>query len=221
MFFPGTYHAKIAIVDPELIIASPADLTLGGIADIFCACTATTDWELTHEKTGEKISPKGIQFYKNMVESLMQQTDQFIPFTEQSVKKVYETFLHALSLCGASFSDRPVEGAEHFLSYCIEEVAQHPFIHGEIIALTILIVLRLQGDRRKVPVEAAQGFFDALRIKYHISEQNLSREILQEAIMKMPHFLLDRHLPYCIFNEPGIFDNENSMDLLLNWIENL
>ena len=47
----------------------------------------------------------------------MQQTDQFIPFTEQSVKKVYETFLHALSLCRVLFSDRPVEGAEHFLSY--------------------------------------------------------------------------------------------------------
>ena len=35
LFFPGTYHAKIAIVDPELTYAFLPDLTLGGNADIF------------------------------------------------------------------------------------------------------------------------------------------------------------------------------------------
>jgi len=218
LFFPGARHATATIVDPDFILKAPITLTLGGLADILASCSAITDWEIAEEKTGEKVSRRGIVAFKNLIEKILDQQDIYKQGTPDSINLVYETFLEALALCGASFSGRPVEGSEHFLFYLAEETCQKRFVHGEIIPLMTLVALYLQDARAFIKPERLREFFDGLDLKYSPSYLGIGRDEMDRILANASKFTTMRKLEYTILNDdPGIRKGTVNPDLL-DWL---
>ena len=218
LHFPGTKHATTTIVDPDFILKAPISLSLGGLADILASCSALTDWEIAGEKVGEKVSLHGIAAFKTLIEKVLSQIETYKKGTADSINLIYETFLEALSLCGASFSGRPVEGSEHFLFYLAEETCQKRFVHGEIIALMTLVSLQLQGARAIITPDRLRNFFDGLSMKYAPSDLDIDRDEMNKILSNASRFTMERKLEYTILNaDAKISKGEVDLDLL-DWI---
>ena len=215
LFFPGTKHATTTIVDPTFIAKAPPSLTLGGIADILAACSAITDWKISGEKTGEKVSSRGVEAFKVLVEKIIGQASAYKQFSRESILLVYETFLEALSLCGASFSGRPVEGSEHFLYYFAEEECRRKFVHGEIIALMTILSLKMQGNRAAIAPERLKAFFKEIGVPCDPRDLSMTRDEMGRILRGITSFVASKH-PYSILNEHDVAADEQLMDWLFS-----
>jgi len=201
LYFPGNKHADTIIVDPSFISRAPPSFTLGGLADILASTSAVGDWLLANEIENEKVSRKGVEAFKGLIDRVISTPDKYSPDSPEFVKNVYGVFLEGLALCGASFSGRPVEGSEHFLFYYIEELVKKPLVHGTIIALTTLECLKLQGSKAIIAPDRLQAFFDTVGIKYLPSDIGIDATLVQRSIAGAREFVTSRHHPYSILNQ--------------------
>lgn len=217
-YFPGTLHANQIIVDPKLIIKAPKSLSLGGLADILCAGSAVTDWELGHIRVEEKISTAGIQRFKEFVTTTINSINKLQPFTEDSIAFIYERFLTGLALCGGSFSGRPVEGGEHFLYYCLDEFHPGKYPHGEIIALNTLIMLKLQQEKAFISPEQMKKFFDTIGIEYKAMLQDQNFANMKDTLMQVKKYVIAKKYPYSILNESIQLDSVADINSILEWL---
>lgn len=218
LHFPGNIHASKTIVDPEFICKAPLSLTLGGLVDILAACTAVTDWVLSHETTGEKISTRGVAEFTAMVNDILSNKAKYTGEPAVVIRAVHDTFLEALALCGASFSGRPVEGSEHFLYYLAEETCNRRFVHGEIIAMMMLVALRLQGSRAMVEPARVKDFVEGVGVKCTPRALNISREELERVLRGAQAFVVDRGHPYSILNGFDAGREPARLEAVLDWL---
>jgi glycerol-1-phosphate dehydrogenase [NAD(P)+] len=218
LHFPGSIHARTTVVDPLFISKAPMALTLGGLVDVLAACTAVTDWVLSHEKTGEKMSKRGVAEFTMLVDNILWNKMKYAGELADVIRAVHDTFLEALALCGASFSGRPVEGSEHFLYYLAEEVCNRRFVHGEIIALMMLVTLRLQGSRAMVEPARVKAFVEGIGVKCTPRELNISREEMQHVLRGAKGFVIERKHPYSILNEFDADREPAKLVELLDWL---
>lgn len=200
LVFPGTIHARRIVVDPPLVASSPAALTLGGVADILCACSALGDWEIAASATGEKVPQDAVDRFAAFVHGILDSPGKLVPFDAAAVARVVDIFLDGLAWCGATFSGRPLEGAEHFLYYCIDEMDGRTFVHGRMIALTTLIALHAQGDRARFDPAVVRAFFDRVGIPVSLAANGLSRADIDAALDRIGSFVRDRGLPRCTWD---------------------
>lgn len=217
-YFPGTFHANLIIIDPKLIIKAPKSLSLGGLADVLCAVSAVTDWELGHERTGEKISIAGVKEFKEFVNFTINSVEKLKPFTEDSIEFIYERFLTALALCGGSFSGRPVEGGEHFLYYCLDEFHPGKYSHGDIIALNSLIMLKLQEEKAFISPDQLKKFFDAVGIQYDSMLQGSEFEKIKDILPRVKRYVIEKKYPYSALNESPLLDSPEAITGLISWL---
>jgi glycerol-1-phosphate dehydrogenase [NAD(P)+] len=218
LHFPGTIHARATIVDPQFISKAPLSLTLGGIVDILAACTAVTDWVISHEKAGEKISARGVDAFTALVRKILASKTAYTGAPADAIRAVHDTFLEALALCGASFSGRPVEGSEHFLYYFAEEICKRRFVHGEIIALMMLVSLHLQGSRAMVEPSEVKAFIENIGIKCSPRELGISRDEMERVLRGAKAFTVDRKHPFSILNVLDLDQAPARLKEVLDWI---
>ncbi|MHA1681949.1 MAG: iron-containing alcohol dehydrogenase, partial [Promethearchaeota archaeon] len=221
LVFPGSKHANKIIIDPELIISAPPRLSLGGLADILCSASAVGDWSIAHEHEGEKISKKGVEAFNDLVKRAIETPERFKPFTKESIRAIFDVFLSGLVLCGASFSGRPVEGSEHHMYYYLDEKSDVPLIHGNIIALTTLISLKLQGGDAMIELEDLQGFFNKTGIQYRLTEIGIGAEKIEDMLNNINAFVNERKLPYTILYDKEKLEDGNFLKEIVSWIKNL
>ena len=139
LLMPANLNPKMVIVDPEYIASAPGNLSINGLIDLMVPITALSDWKLEKEIKGGKYSEKAEIAYTKLNKKILSLSPKFNPFTMESVEIIYDIFMESLALCGAAMSDRPLEGSEHFLYYYIDELDEKKWLHGEIIALNLLI----------------------------------------------------------------------------------
>nr|MDO8083729.1 iron-containing alcohol dehydrogenase [Candidatus Sigynarchaeum springense] len=218
LYFPGNNHATQTIVDPDFISKAPMALTLGGIVDILAACTAVTDWVISHENAGEKISARGIKEFTALVTRILDSKAAFTGAPAAAIRAVHDMFLEALALCGASFSGRPVEGSEHFLYYLAEKTCKRRFVHGEIIGLMMLAASRLQGSRAMVAPARLKEFLAGIGVKYSPRELGMSREEMERVLRGARAFVAERKHPFSILNLIDLDHEPAELNSILDWL---
>jgi glycerol dehydrogenase-like iron-containing ADH family enzyme len=218
LLMAGAFHAHQTIVDPDYILKSPPYMTLAGIADLLCLFSALGDWKIAHQDKGEKISEKAVDEFTKFALSIIAHPELFRENNEQTIRKIYEIFLEALSLCGASLSGRPLEGSEHFLYYCIDELDTRRFIHGNMIAMNILICLRLQGKDALFNPNEIKDFFSKAGIAYNLSANKLTYDDICIALDRIHKFVDDMKLPYSIWNRISNGISEEEKKELVDWL---
>jgi glycerol-1-phosphate dehydrogenase [NAD(P)+] len=218
LHFPGNIHARTTIVDPEFISKAPMALTLGGLVDILAACTAVTDWVISHEQAGEKISARGVEAFTMLVGKILDNNVVYIGEPTAAIRDVHDTFLEALALCGASFSGRPVEGSEHFLYYFAEETCKRLFVHGEVIALMMLVALHLQGSRAMVETSRLKAFFEGIGIRFSPRVLGISRDDMERVLKGARAFVVERKHPFSILNVLDLDQEPAKLKGILDWL---
>lgn len=212
LVFPCEKHANKIIIDPSLIQKAPSYLNVGGIADLLCCASAIHDWKLDNDLHGTKFSKNGFDAFLTFIDDMVSNPELFNPFNQKSIEQVYEIFLKALCLCGASASGRPLEGSEHYMYYYLDEISSEKIIHGAIIALTTLISLILHEN---MPLfKKLKSFFDKVGIRYKPIDLGLSNDTIESMLKKMDDFTKDRNLEFTILNKKKNIDVEKLLSTI-------
>jgi glycerol dehydrogenase-like iron-containing ADH family enzyme len=128
-----------------------------------------------------------------------------------------------VELCDEWGNARPEEGCEHFLAYNLEDITHGHYIHGNLIALNILVVLKLQREKAVFSWSEMKGFFDASGIEYQPSKQGIEKADYLKALSTMKEYVEKEKLFPGLWSTVGVFENtgEYSIDGILDWAYSL
>lgn len=135
------------VIDEKLILSAPPRLNQAGLAEILCSYTALHDWELGHRS--------GLDVDWN--EELKRTTQAELQLLERKASAVGANDGNAildLIYTGARFaphfSARPKArfngGSEHVFAWALEETSKKRLVHGEIVALGVMMMAHVQGQ---------------------------------------------------------------------------
>jgi hypothetical protein len=126
-------------------------------------------------------------------------------------------------LCEAWGNARPEEGGEHFLAYCLEDITRDHYIHGNLIALNVLAVLRLQRERAVFSVEEMKNFFDAAGLAYRPAQQGIARRDYEQALLTAPDFVRRENLFKGLWWRERVFDHTGPLSAqgVADWLYGL
>lgn len=155
----------------------------------------------------------------NKPTSLILNQDMRIENLNDGIKVLVEGQLDEVILCERWGNARPEEGSEHFLAYCLEELTGEHYIHGNLIALNTLVVLKLQRENAVYDFNTIKAFFDKVGVIYCPLRQGIRRKDYKQALETVPEYIKKENLPRCLWSLKDTFDQygECSTDGILDW----
>jgi glycerol-1-phosphate dehydrogenase [NAD(P)+] len=128
------------IVDLEIIRKSPNILLLAGVADLISNLSATQDWSLAHDKTGESINEIAFMLAKESVCSIFDYEENDIHSDNFLLDLANGLITSGLSMI-ISGNTRGTSGAEHLISHAIDEYfPEKSTIHGLQVGWAHLLI---------------------------------------------------------------------------------
>jgi glycerol dehydrogenase-like iron-containing ADH family enzyme len=89
------------------------------------------------------------------------------------------------------------EGSEHFFVYCFEHVTGRTLMHGELVALGVLIMSSLQGNNPELACEIVQK----AGVRHRPVELGYTLEEVDRTLTALPAFVKSEKLWYSIAND--------------------
>ena len=120
--------------------------------------------------------------------------------TDEGLQAIVDGYMQVNTICLPAGHYRVEEGSEHFLFYELEERLCRPFIHGNIVALGVFVMSRLQNNQH---VETVR-FMDELGLDYRPTSLGIRREDLKESLLNLHDFVEAKGHWYTIINERTI-----------------
>jgi len=216
----GDVQAERYIVDYSIVKKAPKFLNWAGIADIISITTALGDWTIARDEFGEKFCSDTFQKAKEIVEQLLLQADSIYKVDDKGILALINGQVDEVILCEDWGDSRPEEGGEHFLAYCLEEITHDHYIHGNIIALNVLIMLKLQRDKAIFDYNEIKSFFDKIGILYSPESQGINKKMLEKALSSVQAYVKKEKLRTGLWSLERVFDGkgEYSIKGILEWI---
>jgi glycerol-1-phosphate dehydrogenase [NAD(P)+] len=194
------------LVDHGIIRQAPAFLNRAGIADVISIATALGDWLIARDSFGAEFDQGVFDKAKKIAAGLMDQSISIRDVSNEGVKAVVDGLVAEVELCEEWGNARPEEGSEHFLAYNLEEITHGHYIHGNLIALNILVVLKLQRDKAAFELKKMKVFFDAAGLEFSPASQNISREDYRKALSTMKEYVEKEYLFEGLWSLDNVFD---------------
>ncbi|MCP4761637.1 MAG: iron-containing alcohol dehydrogenase family protein [archaeon] len=213
----GTSNPEKLIIDFDLIRSAPPQLNYAGVSDVASICTALGDWKIANEKFGDKIDSNIFNRSKYTVEQMFKDAKEINSLSDKGIKALVEYLREECIICGEWGSARPEEGSEHFLAYTIENVNPGRYLHGALVAMNILVVLRLQGSYAVFDYEVVRNFFDELGLNYSPKSLDISREVYKTALDNVQNYVKNEKLDNGLWHLNNPFENL-SKDEVLDWV---
>ncbi len=216
----GDVQAERFIVDTSLIKKAPKFLNWAGIADIISITTALGDWNIARNNFGVKHDQKTHDQAKKIAEQLLLQAENIRKVNDEGILALVNGQVDEVVLCEEWGDSRPEEGGEHFLAYCLEEITHEHYIHGNLIALNVLIVLKLQKESAAFDYNEIKRFFDKIDIQYSPKNQGIEREMLEKALSTVQEYVKAEKLRLGLWSLDVVFDTEGEYSIkgILDWI---
>ncbi|WP_291976937.1 MULTISPECIES: iron-containing alcohol dehydrogenase [unclassified Chelatococcus] len=176
-------HAIIA--DTALIAAAPPSFNRAGLAEILCSHTAVFDWALGH-KAGLDVDwdQTLLAFALNELEAV----PQMIPAVAHGEPDAFVGIIRACARFAPWFSSHPKArfnaGSEHLFAWALDATAGRRMIHGEAVALGILLMALLQGND---PDSPARLIVDA-RLPFHPDHIGASWDLVADTLVALPDY---------------------------------
>lgn len=144
-------------------------LIRAGLGDLMACITALEDWKLAEENKTTKINQVVFDMINFIIETL-EKIDVGKPLSEWIEDYVFIQVL----LCRISgwVGSAPVSGSEHLFALAAEHSFDDPPIHGELVALGVIIFSYIQGKNYK----NACNIVKKLKLPISLSEIGLSFE---------------------------------------------
>lgn len=198
----GVKMPQAVVIDLDIIASCPERLMIAGIGDLLSNKTAIVDWDLAHRAQRDTMNTFARLMANNAVEAFMN-TISNRTFDKTSLMKVLAESLVmsgiAMSIAGSS---RPCSGSEHLISHALDFHCGGKALHGEQVAIGLLIAEYLQGNHRSET--NVRQYYELLGLPTHYSQLGYTREEMAHAIRMAPA-MRDR---YTILNEFTLNDQQ-------------
>ncbi len=217
--YVGDVEPRELIVDPSLIRQAPPALNRAGVADVLSITTALGDWRTAHLDFGDRFDAGVFGAAKAIADRLLDHAAEVKALTEAGLDALVQGQLDEVLLCERWGNARPEEGGEHFLCYCLEEITRAHYVHGNLVALGILLVLKLQRDRAQFGHDRLRTFFDAAGVEWTPARQGIERGDLRRALAAVGGYVAREKLMHGLWSQPRVFDPSGDLSLegLLDW----
>jgi glycerol dehydrogenase-like iron-containing ADH family enzyme len=185
------------IVDEELIGKAPARLNRAGLAEILCSYTALFDWELGYRAGLDVDWDDDLkQFTQSELQALEMKAPRIGADDPEAILDLIDAGWRFAPHFAAHPKARFNGGSEHVFAWALEENSGIRLIHGEIVALGILVMAHLQGQDVLWPAHIIRQ----AGILYKPEDLGLTWDIVEDTVMQLPVYC--RGVPwYSVLNE--------------------
>jgi glycerol-1-phosphate dehydrogenase [NAD(P)+] len=160
--YVGDIYPEELLIDYDLVRQAPKDLNRAGACDIMSIHTALFDWRLAHEQTGEAYRDDVAALAADCLAELDRCAAEVYNVTPKGIDAIVDLFRREVEFCARIGTSRPEEGSEHLVAYHMEHLTRRHFIHGDLVALGVFAMARLQGN----DPAGATDLMDRLGLRY-------------------------------------------------------
>lgn len=214
----GEVYPERLLLDFSLLGRAPRLLNLSGVGDILSIFTALWDWQQAGQRIGEPWDANVATESATLLEKLFAGSDDLRHLNDDGLTLLSELYVGEVHLCEQVGSSRPEEGSEHYLAYALEAQTRRSFLHGQLVALCVLVVGQLQGQ----DIGPVARFLSDIGLGCTLEETGLSRHELLTALTSMHDYVRaeTQLLPGLFhFRKPmGTAEAETLLNELQPWI---
>jgi glycerol-1-phosphate dehydrogenase [NAD(P)+] len=178
------------IIDYDLLLEAPYSLNVCGWGDVLSIHTALSDWRLSADMTGEKFDEEVAREAREIL-SRVCRVD-----TRKGLEALVECLRSEVKLCDRWGSARPEEGSEHLFVYLLENYLDRSHPHGELVALGIYEMSKLQGNE----VKKICRIMDDIGLAYHAEDLGISPTTIRKVISELPAYVKKHKFFYTVIN---------------------
>jgi glycerol-1-phosphate dehydrogenase [NAD(P)+] len=189
-------------VDYDVIRTAPIDMNRSGVGDIICYHTAHWDWAMARDRgkvepqwpyDGRLVADAGVALQR-----VLDHADEIRDVTDDGIRALAESLRWGgPAFHNAGWNPRHIEGAEHFVFYALEYLTRRSFVHGQIVALGVLLMSELQENRPQWIKEV----IDRIGVPYHPEEMGITWEQVADALRILPEHVERAGLWYTVASE--------------------
>ena len=142
-------------VDLEVMANAPPRLIRAGLGDAICRSTAQCDWYMAHMLRGTPYRALPFQLFADLEDAMVGEAEALVAGDMAAVELLARVLLlsgFGMTICGGSY---PASQGEHLISHFIEMTHKSGWdepLHGEQIAVTTMVMARLQDAMINGPV---------------------------------------------------------------------
>jgi glycerol-1-phosphate dehydrogenase [NAD(P)+] len=189
-------------VDFDVIRSAPVELNRSGVGDILCYHTAHWDWAMARDRG--KLEPQWPYDERLVAEAnvalqrVIDHADEIRDVTDNGIWALTESLRWGgPAFHNAGWNPRHIEGAEHFVFYALEYLTHRPFTHGQIVALGVLLMSELQGNRP----EWIKEVIDRIGVPYRPEQMGITWDQVADALRILPQHVERAGLWYTVASE--------------------
>lgn len=207
-----TYVGKVTpqniLVDFKLIQQAPKVINRAGAGDILSIHTALWDWGLAARDRNEAFNPQLAAQSTQLLQRLETGAAEIRAVTESGIRLLIDLYAGEVALCEANGNSRPEEGSEHFWAYNVEYHYPRPYIHGELVALGVLLMATLQENEP----ESIKKLIEKLGVRWRPEQIGLTPEELIFSLTSAREYAESAGLAYSVLNaRPVTPDSANKI----------
>ena len=163
-------------VDLDVLARAPKRLIQAGFGDAICRSTAQADWLLAGRLLGQPYRTTPFAFIADLENELVADPAALLKGDRSALSRLIQILLlsgFGMTICGGSY---PASQGEHLISHHIEMMPPtgwEPALHGEQIAVTTLVMAKLQ-DRilsRDSPPQLGASKVSAAALRSHFGDE--------------------------------------------------
>ena len=203
--YEGDAVPDSVLVDFDLFAAAPAALVRGGIGDVLSCHTARFDWELAvakgYEPSWDEAAAAMSRTYLDELEGLV---SDLAVGGDDGVRRLMECHRDIGWRCHDLGHARFEEGSEHFFAYTFEQVTGRTIMHGELVALGVIVMSTLQGN----DPARARSIIDASMMRSDLDSLGVTWAEVEASLLRLRSFVNEQGLWYSAANEVEIGSHE-------------
>lgn len=212
----GRSEPNNVVIDYNLIRSAPPVLNYAGTCDVLSICTALGDWKIAHEQFGDEFDQEIYNRAYGLAAEMLSKPDDVRDLNDQGIKYLVECLKQECYICEDWGNARPEEGGEHHLAYCVERVSPKRYLHGSLVGLNILVVLKLQGEYAAFSVAEVKEYFDAIGHEYKAEQIGISRLTYKKALERIQDYVEQENLEKGLWFTADPFE-VYSIDEIIDW----
>ena len=162
--YVGDRYPEELLVDHDLIREAPPELNRAGAADIASIHTALYDWALARDLKGEPYHEHVAQLARQCLAELDGNASEVHDVTPKGIDTIVDLYRREVEFCARIRTSRPEEGSEHLVAYNLEHLTRRQFVHGDLVALGLFLMSRLQHNDHA----AAVDLMDRVGLRYRV-----------------------------------------------------
>lgn len=172
------------VIDLDIVAGSPRRLFCAGIGDLLSNKTALVDWKLAHQVNKEKIDTVSCMIANNAVDIFLNTVNQNNISRSALLQMTVESLIMSGIAMAIAGSSRPCSGSEHLISHALDNYCGGKALHGEQVAVAMLISEYLQGGHNSE--NNMRQHFKRLGLPTHYKEIGYTKDEMCLAIQKAP-----------------------------------